>query len=176
MKDPDNSYDPMRERILRAMVEVLRRRGFSKLNMSDVAAQARISRPTLYRSFASKDELLVGFGRLQLELMHQDLAQAVNEKPSGRRLEAVLQVLADFYTTHQQMRGLVEVEPGLVLGQMSDTLPAFSELVAHELVGQVSDPETVAMMLVRIAACHYLVPAQDERLLLHQLRSAAGIS
>ena len=50
--------DPMRERILRATFKVLCRHGYGKLNLSDVAAQAGISRPTLYKFFSSKDELL----------------------------------------------------------------------------------------------------------------------
>ena len=44
-----------RTRIMAAAVEVLSRSGQTKLSLSDVAAQAGISRPTLYRWFASKD-------------------------------------------------------------------------------------------------------------------------
>ena len=49
------------------------------------------------------------------------------------------------------MRGLVEIEPGLVLAQMGAALPTLSALIADELAGEVSDPEVVAMTLVRIA-------------------------
>lgn len=80
----------------------------------------------------------------------------------------------DFYGSYQ-MRGLVEIEPGLVLAQMGTALPALAKLVADELTGQVVDPEVVAMALVRLAVCHYLVPGSDERRLLDQLRAAAGI-
>ncbi|MGW6333683.1 helix-turn-helix domain-containing protein [Nocardia rhamnosiphila] len=34
-----------------------------KLNLADVAATAKVSRPTLCRFFSSKDELLAAFGR-----------------------------------------------------------------------------------------------------------------
>jgi len=48
-------------------------------------------------------------------------------------------------------------------------------LIASELTGQVSNPEVVAMTLVRLAVCHYLVPGYDDHRLLDQLRAAAGV-
>jgi len=49
------------QRILAATAEVLSRNGKRKLSLSDVAAQAGVSRPTLYRWFASKEALLSAF-------------------------------------------------------------------------------------------------------------------
>ena len=43
---------------MRATSEVLGRSGQAKLSLSEVALQAGVSRPTLYRWFASKDDLL----------------------------------------------------------------------------------------------------------------------
>ena len=51
-----------RHRILVATAEVLGRSGQTKLSLSEVALQAGVSRPTLYRWFASKEELLDAFG------------------------------------------------------------------------------------------------------------------
>ena len=56
--DADNST---RQRILAATAEVLGRNGMTKLSLSEVAVQAGVSRPTLYRWFASKRDLLDGF-------------------------------------------------------------------------------------------------------------------
>ena len=42
------------QRILAATAEVLGRNGKRKLSLSDVAVQAGVSRPTLYRWFASR--------------------------------------------------------------------------------------------------------------------------
>ena len=50
-----------RERILAATAEVLGRNGMTKLSLSKVALQAGVPRPTLYRWFASKRELLDAF-------------------------------------------------------------------------------------------------------------------
>ena len=51
-----------RQRLLVATSEVLSRKGMTKLSLSEVALQAGVSRPTLYRWFASKEELLDAFG------------------------------------------------------------------------------------------------------------------
>jgi TetR/AcrR family transcriptional repressor of uid operon len=166
--------DPMRERILQATFKVLCRHGYSKLNLSDVAAQAGISRPTLYKSFSSKDELLSAFSQFELRQLRADLERAVAGHTGRRRLNALLQFLVDFHRTYQ-MRGLIEIEPGLVLAQMSRSVPLLVEVIAPVLKGQVRHHETVAIALVRLAVCHYLVPSDDEDQLLDQLRAAAGL-
>ncbi len=47
-----------RDRILVATAEVMGRHGMTKLSLSEVALQAGLSRPTLYRWFGSKKDLL----------------------------------------------------------------------------------------------------------------------
>jgi len=164
----------MRERILRATFKVLCRHGYGKLNLSDVAVQAGISRPTFYKFFSSKDDLLSAFSLFELELLREDLDRAIAGRTGRKRVDALLRFLVDFYGSYQ-MRGLVEIEPGLVLGQMARAMPALVELVAPALAGQVADPEVVAMALVRLSVCHYLVPGYDDDQLLDQLRAAAGV-
>jgi TetR/AcrR family transcriptional regulator, repressor for uid operon len=164
----------MRERILRATFKVLCRHGYGKLNLSDVAAQSGISRPTLYKFFSSKDDLLAAFSLFELQLLREDLARAVDGRRGREKVEALLQFLVGFHASYQ-MRGLIEIEPGLALGQMARALPALVELVTPALDGQVCDPEVVAMTLVRLAVCHYLVPGYDDARLLDQLRAATVI-
>jgi len=166
--------DSMRERILRATFKVLCRHGYGKLSLSDVAAQAGISRPTLYKFFSSKDDLLSAFSVFELRLLREDLDRAIEGRTGRTRVDALLHFLVDFYGSYQ-MRGLIEIEPGLVLDQMARALPELVALVAPMLKGQVADPEAVAMALVRLAVCHYLVPGYDEDRLLDQLRLASGV-
>jgi TetR/AcrR family transcriptional repressor of uid operon len=172
--DEVDAGDPMRERILRATFKVLCRHGYGKLSLSDVAAQAGISRPTFYKFFSSKDDLLSAFSVFELQLLREDLDRAIAGHTGPKRVDALLQFLVDFYGSYQ-MRGLIEIEPGLVLAQLARALPALVELVAPALAGQVSDPEVVAMALVRLCVCHYLVPGYDDDQLLDQLRAAAGV-
>ena len=69
-------------RILAATAEVLGRSGQTKLSLSEVAMQAGVSRPTLYRWFASKEELLHAFGVYEREMFD-----------SGIRLPAQMRTL-----------------------------------------------------------------------------------
>jgi TetR/AcrR family transcriptional regulator, repressor for uid operon len=94
---------------------------------------------------------------------------------SGRdRVDALLQFLVDFYGSYQ-MRGLIEIEPSLVLDQMTTSLPILVDLVAPVLAGQVADPHVVAQTLVRLSVCHYLIPGYDDDRMLDQLHAAAGV-
>ena len=65
-----------RQRILAATAEVLGRNGKTKLSLSDVATQAGVSRPTLYRWFASKEELLSAFSSYERQIFESGLARA----------------------------------------------------------------------------------------------------
>ena len=170
----DHADDPMRERILRATFKVLCRHGYGKLNLSDVAAQAGISRPTFYKFFSSKEDLLSAFSLFEMRLLRDDFGRAIEGRTGGERVDALLRFLVDFYGSYQ-MRALVEIEPSLVLGQMATALPVLVELVAPALADQVRDPEVVAMALVRLSVCHYLVPGYDDDRLLDQLRAATGV-
>jgi TetR/AcrR family transcriptional regulator, repressor for uid operon len=174
MADRDGVEDPMRDRILRATFKVLCRHGYRKLNLSDVAAQAGISRPTLYKFFKSKDDLLSAFSHFELQLLRKDLESAVCGRTGRGRVDALLQYLVDFYGSYQ-MRGLIEIEPSLVLDQMATSLPILVDLVAPVLAGQVADPQAVAQALVRLSVCHYLVPGYDDDRMLDQLHAAAGV-
>jgi TetR/AcrR family transcriptional regulator, repressor for uid operon len=173
MADHGGTQDPMRDRILRATFKVLCRHGYGKLNLSDVAAQAGISRPTLYKFFKSKDDLLSAFSQFELQLLQQDLDRAIGDYTGRDRVDALLQFLVDFYSSYQ-MRGLIEIEPSLVLDQMATSLPILVDLVAPVLAGQVADPHAVAQALVRLSLCHYLIPGYDDDQMLDQLR-AAGV-
>lgn len=174
MADHGAFEDPMRDRILRATFKVLCRHGYRKLNLSDVAAQAGISRPTLYKFFTSKDDLLSAFSQFELQLLQQDLDRAISGRAGRDRVDALLQFLVDFYSSYQ-MRGLIEIEPSLVLDQMATSLPILVDLVAAVLTGQVADPQLGAQTLVRLSLCHYLIPGYDDNRMLDQLRAATGV-
>lgn len=164
-----------RTRILDATHEVLARRGRSKLNLSDVAATAKVSRPTLYRFFASKERLLSAFGSYELAKIQADLEAATEGLTGAARLDAVLAFIVRFQSegTYSLSR-LLEVEPDYVLDEVARVLPTMRRFIEELLDGD--DAPVIAATIVRVAVSHYLIEGDDKVSFLDQLRHAAGIT
>jgi AcrR family transcriptional regulator len=166
-EDPD---DAASRRILEATRDQLQRFGLHRLTMDSAAAAAGLSRPTLYRRFGSRDELVeaVIIGELRdflTELEHRlaglptrewvvegfamTLA-AARENTLLRRLLTVDQDVALPYLTIGAAPGLAVAREFLAQrighAQAAGEAPAFS------------DPEPVAEVLVRLCQSLLLTP------------------
>lgn len=162
-----------RTRILRATATVLARMGPTRLNLSDVAAQAKVSRPTLYRLFTSKDELLDALGRHEEHKVHEAVTAAVAGLSGRERLDALLNFMVDSQRTYP-LRHMINIEPEHELGEIARVLPAVQQWIEPELDG---DDGVLAGAIARIAVSHYLFPADDDGAsFLAQLRRVAGIT
>ncbi len=64
------------QKILDAAIDVCSRYGVRKTTMGDIAAQAGISRPTLYARFSNKDEIMVAAMQLISDRVVEDVTQA----------------------------------------------------------------------------------------------------
>lgn len=162
-----------RTRILEATFDVLGRHGYTKLNLSDVAARARVSRPTLYKMFSSKSDLLEAFGQYEQQKMDDALASAIDGHAGRKRLDAALKFIVAFENSYS-LRRMVEVEPDHVLWEISRVLPILRERIQPLIQGK--NAEVTAAAIVRIAVSHYLVRGDDEEQFLAQLRRAAGLA
>src|SRR6478735_11890208 len=89
-----------RERILAATAEVLGANGMTKLSLSEVALQAGVSRPTLYRWFASKQELLDAFVVWERKYYEQAVAQASAHLPDNEHLDAALRTVVEYQQSY----------------------------------------------------------------------------
>jgi AcrR family transcriptional regulator len=167
--DADSST---RRRILAATFVVLARDGRRKLQLSDVAAEAKVSRPTLYRHFGSKDGLLEAFGRYEQDNFDAGIAAAVAGLDGSDRLDAALQFIVEFQSTYS-LGSLADIEPEHVLHQMKRVLPVIHERIARIIPGDASD--VAAAAVVRIAVCHYVIGGGTPDQFLAELRHAAGI-
>src|SRR5215470_14542742 len=107
----DNST---RQRILAATAEVLGRNGQTKLSLSEVALQAGVSRPTLYRWFASKDELLDAFGVFEHEMFDTGMSRATFGLRGTEKLNAALQFIVEYQQSYSGVR-LVDIEPEVII-------------------------------------------------------------
>jgi AcrR family transcriptional regulator len=161
-----------RRRILAATFVVLARDGRRKLQLSDVAAEAKVSRPTLYRHFGSKDGLLDAFGLYELDNFDAGIAAAIAGLSGSDRLDAALRFVVEFQSTYS-LGSLADIEPEHVLVQMKRVLPIIHERIARIIPGE--DSDVAAAAVVRIAVCHYVIGGGAPGQFLAELRHAAGL-
>ena len=161
-----------RRRILAATFIVLARDGRRKLQLSDVAAEANVSRPTLYRYFGSKDGLLDAFGLYEQDNFDAGITSAMAGLSGPDRLDAALRFVVDFQSSYS-LGSLADIEPEHVIHQMKRALPIMHERIARIIPGENSDIGAAAV--VRIAVCHYMIGGGNPEEFLAELRHAAGL-
>lgn len=161
-----------RERILAATAEVLGRNGMTKLSLSEVASQAGVSRPTLYRWFGSKRELLDAFVVWERHAYERAVAKASAGLPPGERLDAALRTIVEFQHSYPGLR-MIDIEPEQVIKRLTRVIPLMREQFERLIPGP--DSAEAAATVVRVAIAHYLVRSDDGDQFLAQLRHAAGI-
>jgi len=161
-----------RRRILAATFVVLARSGRKRLQLSEVAAEANVSRPTLYRYFPSKDALLEAFGLYEQDNFEAGISSAMAGLSGQERLDAALQFVVAFQRNYS-LGFLVDIEPEHVLAQMQRVMPILYGRIARLISGE--NAELAAATVVRVAVCHYLVGGDDREQFLAELRYAAGI-
>ena len=162
-----------RERILAATAEVLGSNGITKISLSDVATQAGVSRPTLYRYFGSKQELLGAFVVWERRFYERALAAAYVGLPPSQRLEAALRVIVEYQHSYPGLR-MVDIEPEHVIPRLARVIPLLRQHFEQLIPGP--DAAVAAAAVVRVAMAHYLVRSDDDDQFLAQLRHAAGLT
>ena len=109
---------------------MLGRNGMSKLSLSEVALQAGVSRPTLYRWFASKEELLDAFGAWERRKFDNGVNQATAGLRGNERLDAALRFIVDYQQSYSGVR-MIDIEPGHVIGQIVNPDPFDGFVFGH---------------------------------------------
>jgi AcrR family transcriptional regulator len=168
-EDTDTSS---RQRILAATAEVLGRNGMTKLSLSEVALQAGVSRPTLYRYFADKRELLDAFVVWERQYYERAVADATANLPPCERLDAALRVIVEYQQSYPGLR-MIDIEPAQVIRRLSRVIPLMRARLERLASGP--DPGLAVSTAVRVAISHYLVRSDDDDDFLDQLRHAARV-
>jgi AcrR family transcriptional regulator len=161
-----------RERILAATAEVLGRHGMTKLSLSEVASQAGVSRPTLYRWFASKRDLLDAFVVWERQYYERAVTAATADLPPCERLDAALRVIVDYQQSYPGLR-MIDIEPEQVIKRLARVIPLMRQRLEKLSTG--NDPGLAVSTAVRVAVSHYLVRSDDCEDFLAQLRHAARV-
>jgi AcrR family transcriptional regulator len=161
-----------RRRILAATAEVLARSGQTKLSLSEVAMQAGVSRPTLYRWFASKEELLDAFGLYEREMFDSGISKATAGLRGNEKLDAALEFIVSYQQSYSGVR-MIDIEPEVVIAQLALVIPVMRARLERMLQG--SNRAVKAATVIRVAVSHYIVRSDDGDQFLAQLRHAAGL-
>jgi AcrR family transcriptional regulator len=173
------------EGIVAAAKRTIRARGPEKLTISAVAAEAGVSRPTLYRWFPTKTLLLGAITAYEVEQFDRGLQTlAVEHRQPARRLDAGLRYLVTFLD-ESMGADAIRVDPGFSLQSLADSHEPHVKSLARVLGDALDEVpavgggrvtrEQAADIFLRIAYSHYLVPHADPDELLATLRAFAGL-
>ena len=124
----------IRKRILDATFVVVSRHGRKKLQLQEVAAEAGVSRPTVYRYFGGKDGLLEAFALYEQDNFAAGIATATAGLRGPDRVDAALQFIVDYQFSHS-LATLVNLEPEYSIAQMMRVLPAMQEGMRQIMTG-----------------------------------------
>jgi len=68
-----------KEWIYNALMYLLKKNAFRKISIEDITKRAGVARPTFYRNFGSKEDILIDQGRKIYERLMIDLESGMNE-------------------------------------------------------------------------------------------------
>jgi AcrR family transcriptional regulator len=179
-KDPDPAPRSTEERLLDATLAVLARSG-RQLSMSDVAQAAGVSRMTLYRHHASKEQLLRALARHEQHRFDEHLAAALDgvTRP-GEQVDAVLRAIVSFLDA-SAVRAVVEAEPGFIIERMRRSLPVQRATIVNLIGSALADLPAVrsgratvgdvAELVLRVAMSEFLLPNPGPEVALRALHA-----
>lgn len=148
--------DEAKVRLRRAALEVIRRSGFAKSTMSEIARQAGVARPTLYKHFGSKLEVF--FSAIDAEAL--GFAQTVVEHArrfetlEERICETIVHVVREL-PRHRYLSMVLDSDCGEVLRGRAfsdDATLIFSKMTAAPLVEIRPDLEEEGVEISEIMA------------------------
>lgn len=157
------------EHILDAAVVEFERHGFRRVALDDVARRAGVSRTTIYRRFANKDELVAAVIERENVKLFADIANELKTAgpQSNYYVEAFTSAIVKF-RTHRVLHQMITDEPGLLLelagrhhgsavARIGEALriifpPGFAERIGPAVVDELAD------CILRYAAMALLLP------------------
>jgi AcrR family transcriptional regulator len=172
-RTPSDSRD-LTDRLLDAARQLVLRQGARRLSLTEVATLAGVSRPTLYRYFPCKEDLIDALGKREYRRFNSAMREAVSGVSGGQRLEAAIDVVAGVLE-EQPPRHLIDLEPGFVNDQMAQVLPMMTDALAEVLYQSAPDSRDLAAAIARTALSHYIFPDKDTQAARRQIRAAAGL-
>jgi AcrR family transcriptional regulator len=161
--------DPSTEAILDAAVVEFERHGLRRVALEDVARRAGVSRTTIYRRFAGKDELIAAVVERENVSLFADIAAELKQAgpQSNYYVEAfTLSILR--FRRHRVLNRMMTDEPALVLELAGRHYGAAIDRMADALRGifpegfaeRIGEPAVIELAdtILRYAAMALLLP------------------
>ena len=162
--------DDVAAALLQAARELMTTFGIRRLRMDDVAKRAGYGRATLYRRFATRDELVWAVILTEIRTGLAEIEEAI--APLGSLREKLVEAFAstvEHVRSHALLRRLLQIEPDLVLPHLTTGAPdglvvarePLMRLLAHgRETGELGpvDLEIAADLMVRLAHSLVLTP------------------
>lgn len=173
--------DPATCAILDAAVVEFERHGFRRVALDDVARRARVSRTTIYRRFANRDELVAAvIDRENAALFADIAAELKNRRPQSNYYVEAFTLSIMRFRQHRVLTRMIADEPGLMLelaqqhwGAAVERMAAalrvifpdgFAERIGDAAVDELADTILrYAAMLLLLPSSHPLATADDIR-------------
>ena len=160
------------EAILDAALVEFERHGFQRVALDDVARRAGVSRTTIYRRFANRDELVAAVIERENVVLFADIAAELkgSEKPANYYVEAFTQSILMF-RRHRVLNQMMTDEPALVLElarrhygaaieRMADALRVIFPTGFADRIGAAA-VDDLADTILRYAAVVLLLPSAE---------------
>jgi AcrR family transcriptional regulator len=130
-------------RILKVAVELAERGGFDAVRQREVAAQAGVALGTLYKRFASKEELLMAALELEVEKFEQRLkARPIKGANSVERLTSLFaNALTGFVRKPNLGRATIRATTA---GPLSPSFMKYHAMLVGHIVDAIDDQEAIA--------------------------------
>ncbi|QES47120.1 TetR family transcriptional regulator [Streptomyces venezuelae] len=153
-----------RRHLAATALELFLERGFEAVSVADVAAAAEVSKPTLFRYFPTKEDLV-----LDRFADHQDeAARIVRARPEGvTPVRALHRHFLEALGNRDPITGLNDVPDVIAFQRLVYSSPGLAARIAHytdrevELLAEVLEAEYGDPFAARLAACHLVTTRQE---------------
>jgi AcrR family transcriptional regulator len=173
--------DPATRAILDAAVVEFEQHGFRRVALDDVARRARVSRTTIYRRFAGRDELVAAVIDRENAVLFADIAEELkSRRPQSNYYVEAFTLSVMRFRQHRVLTRMLADEPGLMLEladqhwdaaveRMAAALriifpDGFAERIGSQAIDELA--ETIlryAAMLLLLPSCKPLTNADEIR-------------
>jgi AcrR family transcriptional regulator len=181
----ENPVDSATRAILDAAVVEFEQHGFRRVALDDVARRAGVSRTTIYRRFAGRDELVAAVIDRENAVLFADIAEELKSRrpQSNYYVEAFTCAIMRF-RQHRVLTRMIADEPGLMLelahqhwGPAVERMAAalrvifpdgFAERIGAQAVDELADT------ILRYAAMLLLLPSRQPPVSVDEVRTFAA--